>query len=76
MLHLGFEFEKSKYNKNDLVKGIVIIMKVCLRLISIELQIIKRETIGAGSGAISDNEVITKFEIMDGGPIKSRINLT
>ena len=51
-------------------------MKVCLRLISIELQIIKRETIGAGSRAIYDNEVITKFEIIDGGPIKSRINLT
>ena len=47
-----------------------------IRLKSMELQIIKRETIGAGSGAISDNEVITKFEIMDGGPIKSRINLT
>jgi len=37
-----------------------------------ELQIIKRETIGAGTTAVADNEVVTKFEIMDGGPIKSK----
>ena len=70
-LHLGFEFEKSKYNIKDMVKGTVVFKKVSIRLKSMELQIIKRETLGAGSTAISDNEVITKFEIMDGGPIKS-----
>lgn len=37
-----------------------------------ELQIIKKETIGAGTTAIPDNEIIAKYEIMDGGPIKSK----
>ena len=72
-LHLGFEFEKSKYNLKDMVKGVVVFKKVSIRLKSMELQIIKRETLGAGATATPDNEVITKFEIMDGGPIKSNI---
>jgi len=70
-LHLGFEFEKSKYNLKDMVKGVVVFKKVSIRLKSMELQIIKRETIGAGMTAVPDNEVVTKFEIMDGGPIKN-----
>ena len=74
-LHLGFEFDKSKYNLKDVVKGVVYFKKVSIRLKSMELQIIKRETIGAGTTSVADNEVITKFEIMDGGPIKSNIIL-
>ena len=54
-----------------MVKGVVVFKKVSIRLKSMELQIIKRETIGAGMTAVPDNEVVTKFEIMDGGPIKS-----
>jgi hypothetical protein len=38
-----------------------------------ELQIIKRETITVGN--VVDNEVITKFEIMDGARIKSKIKI-
>lgn len=36
-----------------------------------ELQIIKKESILAGSNSKSDTEVITRFEIMDGAPIKN-----
>lgn len=71
-LHLGYEFEKNRYNLKDIVKGVVIFKKVSIRLKSMELQIIKRETIGAGSTAVAENDIITKYEIMDGGPIKSK----
>jgi len=68
-LHLVFEVERSKFHLKDCVQGSVTFKKVSIRLKSMELQIIKRETISAGN--IVDNDVITKFEIMDGAPIKS-----
>ena len=36
-----------------------------------ELQIIKKETIIAGSNSKAETEVVTRFEIMDGAPIKN-----
>ena len=47
-LHLIFEFERTKYHSKDVVSGTVTFKKVSIRLKSMELQIIKKETIGAG----------------------------
>lgn len=47
-LHLIFEVEKNKYHLKDTVSGQVTFKKVSIRLKSMELQIIKRETLGAG----------------------------
>ena len=69
-LHLIFEVDRSKFGLKDCITGQVTFKKVSIRLKSMELQIIKRETITNGS--VVDNEVITKFEIMDGAPIKSK----
>ena len=35
-----------------------------------ELAIIRRETAGIGSTAYTEDETITRFEIMDGAPIR------
>jgi vacuolar protein sorting-associated protein 26 len=74
-LHLIFEFDRTKYHSKDTVSGTVTFKKVSIRLKSMELQIIKKETIGAGTTAIPENEIIAKYEIMDGGPIKSKTKL-
>lgn len=47
-LHLVFEVDRNKYHLKDTVSGQVIFKKVSIRLKSMEIQIIKRETIGAG----------------------------
>jgi vacuolar protein sorting-associated protein 26 len=73
-LHLIFEVDKSKYHLKDCITGQVIFKKVSIRLKSMELQIIKRETIGGGVNAQAENETIVRFEIMDGGPIKSIVD--
>lgn len=36
-----------------------------------ELQLIKRETIGTGDNQKIENTTLGKYELMDGGPIKS-----
>jgi vacuolar protein sorting-associated protein 26 len=51
-LHLIFEFERTKYHSKDCVSGTVTFKKVSIRLKSMELQIIKKETIGAGKSNI------------------------
>jgi vacuolar protein sorting-associated protein 26 len=47
-LHVYFQVNKAKYFLRDIVLGEVVFKKVSMRLQSMELQIIKRETIGAG----------------------------
>jgi vacuolar protein sorting-associated protein 26 len=70
-LHLVFDVERSKFHLKDCLTGNVTFKKVSIRLKSMELQIIKRETIAAGNQV--ENDTITRFEIMDGAPIKSII---
>lgn len=72
-IHVSFEIEKSRYNVRDCIVGQVVFRKVSVRLDCMELQLVKRETIGSGANAQIDNEVLAKFEIMDGSPITSNI---
>ena len=48
-LHLVFDVNRNKFHLRDCVTGQVTIKKVSIRLKSMELQIIKKETIGAGN---------------------------
>jgi vacuolar protein sorting-associated protein 26 len=48
-LHLIFDVERSHFHLKDCLKGQVAFKKVSIRLKSMELQIIKRETMGAGN---------------------------
>jgi vacuolar protein sorting-associated protein 26 len=71
-IHVSFEVDQSKYFLRDSIHGEVVFKKVSVRLESMELQLIKRETIGLGQNQAHDNEIVSKFEIMDGSPIKSK----
>lgn len=68
---MSFEVKRKKYHLKDLIEGFVKFKKVSIRLVSMELQLIKKETILAGSDTQAETEVLTRFEIMDGGPIKN-----
>jgi vacuolar protein sorting-associated protein 26 len=48
-LHLVFEVDKSRMGLRDCITGMVVFKKVSIRLKSMEVQIIKRETTGAGN---------------------------
>ncbi len=47
-LHLVFDVHRNKFHLRDCLTGQVVFKKVSIRLKSMELQIIKKETIGAG----------------------------
>lgn len=38
-----------------------------------ELSLIRRETLGSGDKAITEHETMTKYELMDGAPVKGEV---
>lgn len=75
-LHIEFEYDKSKYHLKDVIIGKVYFLLVRIKIRHMELTIIRRETMGTvGAGQAQpqiENETLTKFEIMDGAPVKDQ----
>jgi len=69
-LHIEFEYNKSKYHLNDIVIGKIFFLLVRIKIKHMELAIVKREQAGSGSNVITENETMSKFEIMDGAPVR------
>jgi vacuolar protein sorting-associated protein 26 len=69
-LHIEFEYNKSKYHLKDVIVGKIYFLLVRIKIQHMELQIIKRETTGAGQNVFNENETLAKYEIMDGAPVR------
>jgi len=69
-LHIEFVYDKSKYHLKDVIRGKIFFLLVRIKIKHMELQILKRESTGNGPNLYNETEVVTKFEIMDGAPIK------
>lgn len=69
-LHIEFEFTRSVYTLKDCVLGKVFFNLVRIKIKHMELNIIRKETFGSGTSAICESENLTKFEVMDGAPVK------
>ena len=71
-LKIVFEIDSSHYDIKGLIVGRVTFKKVSIRLTSMEVQIIKKESINAQDAQPID-QVIIAYEIMDGGPFKNEV---
>lgn len=69
-LHIEFEYNKSKYHLKDVIVGKIYFLLVRIKIKHMELSIIRRETTGSGQNQYNESETITKFEIMDGAPVR------
>lgn len=69
-LHIEFEYNKSKYHMKDVIVGKIYFLLVRIKIKTMELSIIRRETTGALPNVYNESETITKFEIMDGAPVR------
>ncbi|RKP27863.1 putative PEP8-vacuolar protein sorting/targeting protein [Syncephalis pseudoplumigaleata] len=69
-LHIEFEYNKSRYHLKDVIVGKIYFLLVRIKIKHMELAIIRRETAGAAPNQYNESETITKFEIMDGAPVK------
>ena len=69
-LHIEFEYDKVKYHLNDIIIGKVYFLLVRIKIKHMELAVIRREAAGAGAQQYNESETITKFEVMDGAPVR------
>jgi hypothetical protein len=68
--HIEFEYNKSKYHLKDVVIGKIYFLLVRIKIKHMEVAIIRRESAGTGPNLYNDSETLTKFEIMDGAPVR------
>lgn len=72
-LHIEFEFDRSKYHLKDVILGKIDFLLVRIKIKYMELAVIRRESagrVGSSGPSYNDPETITKYELMDGAPIK------
>lgn len=69
-LHIEFEYTKSKYHLKDVVIGKVYFLLVRIKVKHMEVGLIKRESTGSGPNLYNESETLTKYEIMDGAPVR------
>ncbi len=81
-LHIEFEYNKSnipthesnqviyRYHLKDVIVGKIYFLLVRIKIKHMELSIIRRETTGSPPNQYNESETITKFEIMDGAPVR------
>ncbi|KAJ6453672.1 vacuolar protein sorting-associated protein 26-domain-containing protein [Mycena vitilis] len=69
-LHIEFEYNKSEYHLKYVIVGKIYFLLVRIKIKHTELSIIRRETTGAPPNQYNESETITKFEIMDGAPVR------
>ncbi|KIY73692.1 vacuolar protein sorting-associated protein 26 [Cylindrobasidium torrendii FP15055 ss-10] len=69
-LHIEFEYRSAKYHLKDVIVGKIYFLLVRIKIKHTELSIIRRETTGAPPNQYNESETVTKFEIMDGAPVR------
>lgn len=61
---------RTRYHLKDVIVGKIYFLLVRIKIKHMELSIIRRETTGAAPNQYNESETITKFEIMDGAPVR------
>ncbi|RKO95796.1 putative vacuolar protein sorting-associated protein 26B-A, partial [Caulochytrium protostelioides] len=69
-LHLEFEYNKSKYHLRDVIFGKIYFLLVRIKIKYMELSINRRETTGTPPNEYNESDILTRFEIMDGAPMR------
>ena len=59
-----------RYHLKDVIVGRIYFLLVRIKIKHMELSIIRRETTGSPPNQYNESETITKFEIMDGAPVR------
>lgn len=62
-----------RYHLKDVIVGKIYFLLVRIKIKHMELSIIRRETTGAAPNQYNESETITKFEIMDGAPVRGEL---
>ena len=59
-----------RYHLKDVILGKIYFLLVRIKIKHMELAIIRRESAGTGPNVYNESETLTKFELMDGAPVR------
>eukprot|EP00614_Pseudopedinella_elastica_P001052 CAMPEP_0172603768 /NCGR_PEP_ID=MMETSP1068-20121228/24023_1 /TAXON_ID=35684 /ORGANISM="Pseudopedinella elastica, Strain CCMP716" /LENGTH=261 /DNA_ID=CAMNT_0013405637 /DNA_START=303 /DNA_END=1085 /DNA_ORIENTATION=- len=69
-LHIEFEYDKQSVHLQDVVTGKVFFLLVRIKIKHMELNLLRREHTGSGQHQLNESETLTRFELMDGAPVR------
>jgi vacuolar protein sorting-associated protein 26 len=69
-LHIEFAYDRTVLGLTGVLTGHVDFLLVRVRIKNAEVSLVRREQAGPPGSAVTDNETLSRFEIMDGAPIK------
>ena len=73
LIHVVLEIQKSNYHLRDVIIGKVVFVDVNIRLINMEVQIIRKENVNCNGSVNSECTVMSRYVVMDGTPEKERL---
>lgn len=71
-LHLVFESKRNVFHLKDVIKGSVRFKTCSLKLVSMEIQILRKE-VSFGNDEKTETTVVSRHQIMDGAPSRNEI---
>ena len=68
LIHINIKLLKSKYFLDDVIAGKIKIVKSNIQLINVILSIKKKEIINVGNADIANEDIIARYELIEGFP--------
>lgn len=72
-LQIEFRFDKDTYSLTDVITGSIHFILARIHILHMDIEIIRKEIVGSGDKELIESEVVAKYEIMDGLPVKDEV---
>ena len=73
LIHFEYELFQSKFHLEESIIGKIYFVEVNMKIKTVEVHLIKIESIGSGMNKKTDLNLISKFELIDGNPAAKEI---
>lgn len=72
-LHIEFEYDKARHHLEDVVQGKITFVLVHIKIKTMQIDIIRRESCAAGGSDLLETETLSRMEVMDGAPVRGEV---
>ena len=72
-LHIEFQYNQEKYHLEDVIQGQIHFLLAKIKIQHMDIELVRKETVGQGTKSVTESETLVKFEIMDGMPIHDEV---
>jgi len=69
-LHIEIEYVSTKHNLQDVVIGKIYFLLSRIKVKHMAVSLVRRETVAVGKEHVSERRILSKYEIMDGEPVR------